>query len=409
MSTINSKTARELLEAYHAVYQTEETISEEQLWEEVENWVFDGIHQGVDFSAYSLDEIAEAFLEDVGYLTEDEYGRAGRNTGAALRSTVKGAVKGALDTAGSYYRGLVGKKTTSTNPAARLANTASRNITAGPRFTARFVQGALTGKGSSSPAKTKPESKFGRLGRDVQKNAPKNEPMVLRGVDGKPLGKPSKQETTPSKTAPAPAPSRTPAPTPAPAPSRTPAPTAAAKTAPAPTAAAKTAPAPAKKKTPNPLMQKTFGYQTGGAPGQSGFKKATTTPNVSGMKSGRLATAISGPNKKIGEGYDAYDIVLNYIAENGHAESLDEAHYIMMEMSPEMIQDIVEAMSNYEKNRKRAAQRAAARNEARRQGKTGAVPGVGYVTPRMERETWTDESGQERHTSGARMPKKDKK
>ena len=68
-----------------------------------------------------------------------------------------------------------------------------------------------------------------------------------------------------------------------------------------------------------------------------------------------------------------------------------------------------EAMSNYEKNRKRAAQRAAARNAARDQGKTGAVPGVGYVTPRRERETWTDESGQERHTSGARMPKKDKK
>ena len=59
-----------------------------------------------------------------------------------------------------------------------------------------------------------------------------------------------------------------------------------------------------------------------------------------------------------------------------------------------------EAMSNYEKNRKRAAQRAAARNAARDQGKTGAVPGVGYVTPRRERETWTDESGKTRHAKG---------
>ena len=59
-----------------------------------------------------------------------------------------------------------------------------------------------------------------------------------------------------------------------------------------------------------------------------------------------------------------------------------------------------EAMTNYEKNRKRAAQRAAARNEARAQGKTGAVPGVGYVTPRRERETWTDESGKTRHAKG---------
>jgi len=59
-----------------------------------------------------------------------------------------------------------------------------------------------------------------------------------------------------------------------------------------------------------------------------------------------------------------------------------------------------EAMTKYEKNRKRAAQRAAARNAARDQGKTGAVPGVGYVTPRRERETWTDESGKTRHAKG---------
>ena len=32
--------------------------------------------------------------------------------------------------------------------------------------------------------------------------------------------------------------------------------------------------------------------------------------------------------------------------------------------------------------------------------KTGAVPGVGYVTPRRERETWTDESGKTRHAKG---------
>ena len=67
-----------------------------------------------------------------------------------------------------------------------------------------------------------------------------------------------------------------------------------------------------------------------------------------------------------------------------------------------------EAMSSYDKNRKRAAQRAAARNAARDAGKTGAVPGVGYVTPRREKETYTDSAGVERHKSGARMPKNDK-
>ena len=67
----------------------------------------------------------------------------------------------------------------------------------------------------------------------------------------------------------------------------------------------------------------------------------------------------------------------------------------------------LEEGDNYDKNRKRAAQRAAARNEARAKGQTGNVPGVGYVTPRKERETYTDAAGTERHKSGARMPQKE--
>ena len=58
---------------------------------------------------------------------------------------------------------------------------------------------------------------------------------------------------------------------------------------------------------------------------------------------------------------------------------------------------IEEAMSSYDRNRKRAAQRAAERNAARDAGKTGVVPGVGYVTPRRERETYVDSAGITRH------------
>ena len=66
--------------------------------------------------------------------------------------------------------------------------------------------------------------------------------------------------------------------------------------------------------------------------------------------------------------------------------------------------EVDEAMSSYDRNRKRAAQRAADRNAARAAGKTGVVPGVGYVTPNKERETYTDEKGTNRHKSGAKMP-----
>ena len=64
-----------------------------------------------------------------------------------------------------------------------------------------------------------------------------------------------------------------------------------------------------------------------------------------------------------------------------------------------------ENSKRYDRARKRAAQRAAARNAARDAGKTGAVPGVGYVTPRRERETYVDSAGTTRHKSGAKMPK----
>ena len=73
-------------------------------------------------------------------------------------------------------------------------------------------------------------------------------------------------------------------------------------------------------------------------------------------------------------------------------------------MSSEEV-EVDEAMSSYDRNRKRAAQRAADRNAARAAGKTGVVPGVGYVSPRKERETYVDSAGTTRHKSGAKMPK----
>lgn len=110
---------------------------------------------------------------------------------------------------------------------------------------------------------------------------------------------------------------------------------------------------------------------------------------------------------------DNWDLVLEYLITNGHADTNSEAIYVMSQLDEEMIQSILEgsyedriAANNkkYDANRKRAAQRAAARNAARDAGKTGAVPGVGYVTPRRESETYRDSAGTERHKSGAKMP-----
>ncbi len=57
-------------------------------------------------------------------------------------------------------------------------------------------------------------------------------------------------------------------------------------------------------------------------------------------KKAQVATTTAKP---VGESYDAFDIVLEYLINNGHAETVTEAAYIMTEMDAETISDIVEA------------------------------------------------------------------
>ena len=45
---------------------------------------------------------------------------------------------------------------------------------------------------------------------------------------------------------------------------------------------------------------------------------------------------------KAGTNMEAYDVVLDYLLSEGHAETVEEAHYVMMQMDAEYIQSIVE-------------------------------------------------------------------
>jgi hypothetical protein len=85
--------------------------------------------------------------------------------------------------------------------------------------------------------------------------------------------------------------------------------------------------------------------------------KKTTQPPV--------APGYQGAKKPFGEGMDAYDVVLEYLLANGHVDSVDEAHYVMLEMGSETIQDIVEARKSYSA-------------KAARAGKDIGLPGKGF-------------------------------
>jgi hypothetical protein len=140
---------------------------------------------------------------------------------------------------------------------------------------------------------------------------------------------------------PASAPAAKPAPTaaarPSAAPAARPAATAAAK--PAPTAAATPA-----AKTPNPLMQKTFGYQTGGAPDQV---KSTATP-AAAKPTPKPTPAATGSKKpgSVYSSFDMFDVVKGHLIDEGYADTEDAAIAIMANMSEEWKASIISKVAD---------------------------------------------------------------
>jgi hypothetical protein len=59
MSAITSIETRGLMEAYQAVYSPPQELTEDQVWEEVENWVNALLEEGYDLSDYTWEEMYE--------------------------------------------------------------------------------------------------------------------------------------------------------------------------------------------------------------------------------------------------------------------------------------------------------------------------------------------------------------
>lgn len=140
-------------------------------------------------------------------------------------------------------------------------------------------------------------------------------------------------QRSPSTTAtkPAPTPAAKPAPTPAakPAPTSRPAATG-PKASPAPTTSSASTTAAAPKRTFNPLMQKTFGYQTGYAPDQ--------------VKKDPKKMAQMGSLRSVTSGFDMFDLVKGHLLDEGYADTEEAAIAIMANMSEEWRENVIEEM-----------------------------------------------------------------
>ena len=57
-------------------------------------------------------------------------------------------------------------------------------------------------------------------------------------------------------------------------------------------------------------------------------------------------TAKKAKMKKLNMSYEPYDLVLDYVLSEGHANTVEEAHYVMMQMSQDTIQTIISEYEN---------------------------------------------------------------
>jgi len=394
MSRITGSDARGLLDAYNTIYVSQE-LTEEQIWEEVENWVNSLLEEGYDLSEYTWEEMYEEYLNE-----KTSFDAGGGN--AAVKKLMDKGVSGAEANRRVAQAGqaeLNRQSASSTNRALQSGRAVTANTTA-----ASGLLGALGLNNSRVKQNARGELEV-QGGQQYQHDRSirfggKDYDRLTTGTGDTRKIKYVPRGGATSTTPAAPAATRTPA---APQPLTRPAATAAsAKTAPTrpaapakpatgmlgktsferrtPTSAELKAAQAARAGGANPEQAlraaKAAGTvakiqsagQTAGAKafssptaGASAFKPATiaaapsTSPSASGSVAPATAAIASTPKptpvaprqtareRMLNQSYenDAFDLVLEYLIDNGHVETVDEALYVMMEMEAEVIQDIV--------------------------------------------------------------------
>ena len=277
MSRLTGKEAFGLMEAYQAVYAPQE-LTEEQVWEGVENWVQSLLEEGYDLSDYTWEEMYERYITEL----------------MADRPKYNPAFN-------------VPQPKSSSNPVSDFLN--APNVRQDATTAARTGMYGRYGT-PSAQVKVAPVPKF-----DTDQKARDR------------YGLPPKKSTTPTPATPAPK-STSPAPARPAAPANSSSPAA---TAPSSKPdAAKTA-TPEKKMGGDPMDQWARANPTLAAkvkPGQSGYNT--------------IRTRLDADNDRQ-ENYDAYDLVLSHLINEGYANTYEAAESIMVNMSQGWRQSIIEA------------------------------------------------------------------
>lgn len=273
MSRITGNDVANLMEAYSSVYAPQE-LTEEQVWEEVENWVNSLVEEGHDLSEYTWEDMYEAYLDEIvrpttGQMTapkRDQAQTAARPAPQATRPA--GGGMGGMRGTG---RNRNATQTSSSPGALRVQPSPAAQAPVRPAAPAPARPAAQAPVRPAAPAPARPAA-----------------PVATQGT-ARPVAAPV-TTTTPATTTTTPA---------------------------------------APQRTFNPLMQRTFGYQTGYAPSQ--------------VKQDPKKMAQMGSLRNISSSFDPFDIVQGYLIDEGYAETEEAAAVIMANMSEEWKTQILES------------------------------------------------------------------
>ena len=125
-------------------------------------------------------------------------------------------------------------------------------------------------------------------------------------------------------------------------------------------------------KAPDPATS--FSKTTAATP-----KPITPNPSASTPAGGYSTKEGDGKLRKdrLFEGIDAYDLVLEYLLDNGHVDTVEEANYVMMEMDAETIGNIVEDSATLSASARKRAEEMGRKRRSTKEYKQGLNRGTG--------------------------------
>jgi hypothetical protein len=331
MERITGSEALGLFEAYSAVYAPQE-LTEEQVWEEVETWVNSLIEEGYDLSDYTWEEMYEEYLNEAkGNLpSAPDIGGALSRFGRYLVTPMKKTPTAAAEPASTPK-----PKPTDTDYKSPFAGSrdkafaAAQKIKGSPVVGSKPIPSGGTGAAAASgatkpviPSKLTPSSSGPAIGttkggtKFERRAATSAELKAARAAGGGEAG--IKAAVTRSQPTQGPSAAKVD-------------PGSVARSMQAfkpvtPTAAAKAAPST--------------------SPAASGSVVPASNAIAAKPSSAMSQGAIRNRRLNMEMEYDAYDVVLEYLLDNGHVDTVDEAHYVMLEMDAETIGTIVEAAAD---------------------------------------------------------------